>query len=282
MRRIEEDAVLQWVRRERTMQPKLGTLKLHARMREQGVFFRTGRDRLFKLLRDSDMPVERDPAQPRTTNSYHTLPMFTNRIAERPASAPNQVWLCDLTYIRTLEGFRYLFLISDQFSHKIVGHHLSAGMETKDALQALRKACESLPPGRRPCHHSDRGCQYCSHEYVDELHSRGLTASMTERNHCYENAQAERLNGIHKQEYGLGSTFPCAELARKSVDQAVCLYNTIRPHRSLGMDYPQKVHQRAAPRGRTTPLTDSTKQSALTRETTTLSQDWTSDRGNEP
>lgn len=223
-------------------------------MHEQGVPFVIGRDRLLNLLRDRDMLVRYDRVGKRTTNSYHTLPVFTNKVREQPARGPDEVWVCDLTYLRTLEGFCFLFLLSDQYSRKIVGYHLSRKMETADALEGLRKAAEDLPQDRRPTHHSDRGCQYCSHEYVQELSRLGLSVSMTEENHCYENAQAERLNGILKQEYGLGATLPSMKVAAQLVDQAVFLYNNLRPHRSLDLDYPVRVHRSgkilsAAPRG---------------------------------
>jgi transposase InsO family protein len=249
IQQVREDAVVSWVKRERRMQPKLGGLKLKARMK--GLPFELGRDRLFKVLRENDLLVKHEPSKPRTTNSYHCLPVFTNRIAAEPAKAPNEVWVSDLTYIDTMDGFRYLFLISDQYSRKIVGYHLSERMETSDAIQALEMAVEDLPTDKRPCHHSDRGCQYCSHEYIGKLAQKDLSVSMTEQNHCYENAQAERLNGILKQEYGLGQRLRSAAVAHSMVEQAVWLYNHYRPHRSLCLDYPSKVHEEkiAAPMG---------------------------------
>lgn len=248
-KKVEEEAVLAWVHRERAAQPRLGGLKLLHRMNEQQVPFALGRDRFFDLLRDNDLLVKPEPGTPRTTQWKDYLPVFPNIVADRPAEAPEEVWLCDLTYIATDEGFRYLFLISDQFSRKIVGHHLSDTMETRDALEALRKACRTLTPGKKPRHHSDRGCQYCSHKYIKELNRCGISVSMTEVNHCYENSQAERLNGILKQEYGLGRIIPTKEIAAKMVEHAIECFNTIRPHRSLAMDYPERVHRRAAPMG---------------------------------
>ncbi|MET3874108.1 transposase InsO family protein [Puniceicoccus vermicola] len=244
---METEAVVDWVNRERAVQPQLGGLKLHHRMKEQEVPFQLGRDRFFDLLREKDLLVKPEPSTPRTTQWKEYLPVFPNIVAERPAEAPEEVWLCDLTYIATDEGFQYLFLISDQFSRKIVGYHLSDTMETTDALEALRKACGSLTPGKKPRHHSDRGCQYCSHKYVNELHNRGISVSMTEVNHCYENSQAERLNGILKQEYGLGRKLPSKAMAAKMVEHAIECFNTIRPHRALEMNYPERVHRRPAP-----------------------------------
>lgn len=248
-REIEEHVVVDWVKKERRLQPKLGGLKLRSRIK--GLPYELGRDRLFKVLRKNDLLVTYEPSKPRTTNSYHTLPVFTNKIADNPAKASNEVWVSDLTYIDTMEGFRYLFLISDQYSRKIVGYHLSEKMESADAIKALEQAAEDLPPEKRPCHHSDRGCQYCSHEYIGKLREKGLSVSMTEYNHCYENAQAERLNGILKQEYGLGQKLRSARIAHELVEQAVWMYNNIRPHRSLQMRYPAQVHceNPAAPMG---------------------------------
>ena len=140
----------------------------------------------------------------------------------------------------------YLSLITDKYSRKIVGYHLGRTLETEDTLKALRMALAELPEGAKPIHHSDRGCQYCCHEYVSCLHEHGLGVSMTEVDHCAENAQAERMNGILKQEYFLSYEFRTVAQALKAVDEAVRLYNTRRPHRSLKMKTPAAVHALAA------------------------------------
>ncbi len=126
-------------------------------------------------------------------------------------------------------------MLTDRYSRKIVGHHVSSKMESADALQALEKAVRDLP--------SDRGCQYCSHEYIGVLRQHGLEVSMTEDNHCYENAHAERVNAILKREYGLGQVLPSLEAACQAVDQAVEIYNTRRPHWALNLGYPAKIHE---------------------------------------
>lgn len=242
-RDLQEEAVLAWTKEERQVQPKLGARKLLHRMKEQRCAFTPGRDRYLALLKRRDMLVSYEKSAPKTTNSYHRLPVFTNRLKAREVTAPNQAWVCDLTYLKTRTDFAYLFLLSDRYSRKIVGHYVSAKMESADALKALEKAVHDLPPAQRPIHHSDRGCQYCSHEYVGELKKQGLEVSMTEDKHCYENAHAERVNGILKREYALGQVLPSLEAARKAVDQAVELYNTRRPHWSLQLGYPAKVHE---------------------------------------
>ncbi len=130
------------------MQPKLGARKLLHRMKEQRCGFRLGRDRYLALLKKREMLVSYEKSAPKTTNSYHRLPVFTNRLKATEVSAPNQAWVCDLTYIKTHTDFAYLFLLTDRYSRKIVGHHVSLKMESADALQALEKAARDLPSDR--------------------------------------------------------------------------------------------------------------------------------------
>ena len=247
-RQVDEAMVLELVRRERRMQPRLGGRKLLHLLREDfseaGV--NLGRDRFFELLAESDMLVIPKPGAPRTTNSRHSLPVFANLLAGQVLSAPNEAWVSDLTYIRTDEGFLYAALITDAYSRKIVGAHIGDSLEAEGCLLALEQALATLPAGKYPIHHSDRGCQYCCHEYVERLQTRGLPISMTQVMHCYENAQAERVNGILKQEYELDRRFRTKGLARKAFEQAVWLYNHRRPHLRLNYRFPADVHQEAA------------------------------------
>jgi transposase InsO family protein len=161
-------------------------------------------------------------------------------------TGPNQAWASDITYVRTADGFLYLCLITDMWSRKTVGYHAGDTLEAEGAVKALDMALAQLPEGAHPVHHSDRGCQYCSHVYVGKLQARGLAVSMTEEMHCYENALAERLNGILKQEYGLGCEFRSKKQALAAIDQAVFLYNTARPHTALNYETPEKMHRKAA------------------------------------
>jgi transposase InsO family protein len=133
-------------------------------------------------------------------------------------------------------------LITDSYSRKIVGHEVSDNLESIGCVRALDMALSQLPSEKHPIHHSDRGIQYCSQIYTDRLKSRKLRISMTEENHCYENAQAERINGILKDEYYLGSKFPNKSMAKMACRQAVELYNSDRPHLSLRMLTPEAVH----------------------------------------
>jgi putative transposase len=245
-RQIDGELVVGLVQQERRLQPRLGTRKLYHRLKgklvQSGV--RLGRDRMFAVLRAKDLLLAPLPAQyPHTTQSYHNLPLFRNQVKETVLERPNQVWVSDLTYLRTLEGYLYLALITDKFSRKIVGYHVGDTLEAVGCVRALEHALLDLPAEARPIHHSDQGSQYCCHQYVQRLQERGLGISMTESNHCAENALAERMNGILKQEYGLGLEFGLKADARRAVDQGVRLYNTQRPHTALDYRTPAEVHQ---------------------------------------
>lgn len=245
-RQLDGQLVASLVQRERQLQPRLGTRKLHhllkPELEQAGV--RIGRDRLFEELRQRELLLRPVPAPyPHTTQSYHNLPVFGNLLKQTEAKGPNEVWVSDLTYLRTLEGYMFLALITDKYSRKVVGAHLGDSLEAIGCVRALEEALQELPAGAHPIHHSDQGSQYCCHQYVERLQERGLAISMTESNHCAENALAERMNGILKQEYGLGVEFPTKAAVRQAVEQAIWLYNTKRPHTALGYRVPQEVHQ---------------------------------------
>lgn len=245
---VDEQLVRDLVHAERAVQPRLGGVKLHRILGQElaAAGLAIGRDRFFEVLRNQGLLLKPLPSAPRTTNRNHSLPVFRNLVKDQELSGINQVWVSDITYIRTILGFAYLSLIMDMYSRKIVGYHLAQTLEAQDTLKALDKALLELADGAYPIHHSDRGSQYCSHEYVKRLKKHGLSISMTEENHCAENSMAERLNGILKQEYYLKHEFRTLAQASKGVDEAVYLYNTRRPHRSLQLRTPAQVHRAAA------------------------------------
>jgi putative transposase len=247
-RQIDEKMVIELVLQERRLQPRLGGRKLlhllQADFSEAGV--NIGRDRFFELLAECDLLVLPKLGMPRTTNSHQSLPVFANLLSGKTLNAPNEAWVSDFTYIRTDEGFLYAALITDAYSRKIVGAHIGDSLEAEGCLTALEQALRMLPAGKKPIHHSDRGCQYCCHEYVERLQARGLPISMTQVMHCYENAKAERVNGILKQEYELDRRFRTKLQARKAFEQAVWLYNHRRPHLRLNFRFPADVHETAA------------------------------------
>lgn len=242
---VDLKLILELVRAERKEQPRLGVRKIYyliqAELQEAGV--KMGRDRLFEELGKAGLLVERKPSEwPKTTNFNPNLPVFKNLIKRSKLTSRNQVWVADITYIRTREGFMYLGLITDKWSRKIVGFHLGETLETGSSLKALDMALKGLKSNEKPIHHSDRGSQYASHAYVNTVKKAGLKMSMTEKNHSAENALAERVNGILKQEYWLDGNFESKPEARKATAQGVRMYNNRRPHTALGFRTPEKVH----------------------------------------
>lgn len=241
---VEEALILELVRAERSRQPKLGGRKLRVLLEQElsrsGVLI--GRDRFFALLCRHDLLIPPPRPCARTTDSRHGFGVYPNLARDLAVEAPHQLWVSDLTYIRSDEGFMYLCLVMDAFSRAIVGWDCSDSLEMEGALRALSMALAQLPRQARAMHHSDRGVQYCCWAYVRKLKKAGVSISMTERNHCYENSQAERLNGTLKREYGLSARFESKRSVRVSVREAVALYNHHRPHAALGYRMPMSVH----------------------------------------
>jgi len=243
--RINEELICTLVRRERCLQPKLGTRKLLGMLRPElaDAGISIGRDRFFMLLKCHRLLIPKARARaPVTTDSRHRFREYRNLLKELELTAPHQAWVSDLTYVRTEQGFVYVSLVSDAYSRAIVGFDAADQSTADGPLRALDQAIRQLPTAACPVHHSDRGVQYCCNDYHDRLGERGLWISRTEDNHCYENAQAERLNGILKQEYGLGQTFGNKAQVRAALKQAVYLFNHRRPHTSLGYQIPAQVH----------------------------------------
>lgn len=202
-----------------------------------------GRDRFFEVLKSKGLLVPPLPRAPRTTRSRHGDPVYPNRAKSLQLSGSNQLWVSDITYIRTREDFVYLSLVTDAWSRKVLGAHTGLDLRTVHSIRSLKQAVGQVHPGADPMHHSDRGCQYCSRAYTKVLREKGIVISMTEKNHCAENALAERMNGILKQEYGLGGTFGDLRQAAKAVSQAVWAYNEERPHTELAKRTPAEVHR---------------------------------------
>ncbi len=244
---IEEERIIGWVQDIRSFHPKQGARKLYFNLTSK---FETndiklGRDRFIEVLRRHDYLVERRRRYARTTYSDPAFHRYLNQLKNLVLTAPNQAWVSDITYIATREGFLYLSLITDAYTREIVGYAVNNTLETTGCIKALQMALRSLTPGDHPIHHSDRGFQYSAHLYTDILKHHGLVISMTEKDHCAENALAERVNGILKTEYYLNYTFDTKELARVACHQAVRLYNTDRPHLSLNYQTPSAFRKSA-------------------------------------
>jgi transposase InsO family protein len=245
---VSEQVVLDLVLEIRRQMPRLGGKKLyHLLQADLEKIGKIGRDKFFSILRKHGLLVERKKSFTQTTDSYHRFHKYDNLLKNSEITAPNQCYVADITYIRTEGKFVYLFLLTDYFSRKIVGWSLSRSLSIEGGLEALQMALKAR--GNQDfalLHHSDRGVQYCSNDYVRLLRKYHSQISMTEENHCYENALAERVNGILKDEFYLGSTFKDFEQAHKSVRQAIKTYNELRPHWALGLKVPAEVHRQVA------------------------------------
>ncbi len=240
--------VIEQVKKQRIEQPRVGTRKLYKALRLsfEATHIKVGRDSLFDILRNHNMLVKRKKAYCKTTNSYHHFHKYNNLIKEVKITRPNQIWVSDITYIRTVKGYCYLALITDLYSRKIIGYDISDSLELTGCLRALKSALRRARPATELTHHSDRGVQYCSHQYVNELKKRKIKISMTEENHCYENAVAERVNGILKDEFYLDQCFFSTKLAKRATKNAIKIYNNKRLHLSLGYKTPNMVFENAA------------------------------------
>jgi len=201
---------------------------------------------LFKVLRKNNMLTLRKKYTCRTTNSYHRFYKYYNIMKDMKIMKPNQVWASDITYIRTLNGFCYLALITDMYSRKIVGYDLSDSLELKGCVRALNKAVYQVKNIKDLIHHSDRGIQYCSNVYKQILKRKNTNISMTEENHCYENALAERVNGILKDEFYLDQTFINTAHAKRAAKNAIKLYNEIKLYLFSDFKTPNMVYKLSA------------------------------------
>jgi transposase InsO family protein len=236
------------VHKRRRSLPREGVRKLKISLDDEftKANLKIGRDTLFNVLRQHNMLTLRKKYSARTTNSYHRFYKYNNIIKDIEITAPNQVWVSDITYIRTVKGFCYLALITDMHSRKIVGYDLSDSLELGGCVRALHKALYQTKDIKQLIHHSDRGIQYCSNVYTQILKRNNIDISMTEENHCYENAMAERVNGILKDEFYLDQVFTDVAHAKRVAKNAIKLYNEIRLHLSLNYRTPNMVYKLSA------------------------------------
>jgi len=247
-RKLFEQELLHIVQKRRKSLPREGVRKLMKSLNQdfEKQQLKVGRDTLFKVLREYNMLTLRKKYSARTTNSYHRFYKYNNIIKDIGVNRSNQVWVSDITYIRTVKGFCYLALITDMYSRKIVGYDLSGSLELNGCVRALNKALYQAKSIKELIHHSDRGIQYCSNIYTQILKRKNIGISMTEENHCYENALAERVNGILKDEFYLDQTFINVAHAKRATKNAIKLYNQIRLHLSLDYKTPNSVYKNVA------------------------------------
>jgi len=242
-----EDLLIRQVLLQRHVQHRLGTRKLHELLKPfmQAHGFYLGRDVLFGLLRANNLLIRKYRTNPRTTFSNHMLKKYADLAKGLVVNRPNALWVSDITYIRLFNSqFAYLSLITDAYSRKIVGFHLSANLSADSALEALRMALrDNVIAKDSLIHHSDRGTQYCSHAYTGLLAGRHIGISMTQGGDPRDNAIAERVNGILKQEL-LEEAYPNIRSANQAVEKAIGIYNSQRLHTSIDMLTPEQAHQR--------------------------------------
>lgn len=208
-----------------------------------------GRDRLFDLLREHRLLVPTKRAYHKTTQSHHRFRKHPNLLkpGERQVipSRPEQVWVADITYLPVRQGEAYLSLVTDAYSRKIVGHCVHDNLKTESVIAAYQQALKQRQCRDALIHHSDRGIQYCSAQY-QAVHARhGVHCSMTDGYDCYQNALAERVNGILKNEFLIRKPRDLEE-AKAMVAESIRIYNERRPHLSLQYKTPDEVHRALA------------------------------------
>lgn len=243
---LQQELVLSWVKQIRTFLPRLGCVKLLHILEQnfQDHHIKMGRDAFSSLLKEHNMLIQSKRRYVVTTNSYHHFKKWSDLVNRTQAGKPEQIWVSDITYLRITTGFIYLFLITDAYSHKIVGYHLSQTMKASGCVSALNKAISLRSyPDRSLIHHSDRGIQYCCDAYVSLLKRHRIQISMTQSGSPYDNAIAERINGILKSEFGLNSVFQSYTTAVATTCRAIARYNCLRPHLSCQLVSPQLKHE---------------------------------------
>ncbi len=225
---------------------KLGTRKLlpliNEQLEKQGQ--RIGRDQLFNIMDRYELKVrQRKRRKPTTTDNTHGFRRYPNLVKNLDIEQSERVWVSDITYVKVADRFMYLSLITDAYSRKIMGYRLHKDLSVEGSIKALLMAIGNRQyPKRKLIHHSDQGIQYCSHAYVNMLKTQGIFISMASKGSPHENAQSERMNGILKQEYGLGRVIDSEDKARHLIDAAVTSYNDKRPHQCLQGHTPAQIH----------------------------------------
>ena len=241
---LQEEVVLSLVSEVRSKLPRVGTRKLYHMIKSEmdENELKIGRDRLFDILRSNGMLVKVRRNKAKTTFSYRWFNRFDNLTEGIRLSGSNQLWVSDITYVRVGSKFLYLSLITDAYSRRIVGYHLSRSLDRSGCIAALRMVLSTTTSTEGLIHHSDRGVQYCSGEYTALLEQHGIRISMTQNSQPLDNPKAERINGIIKGEFLDNYNLRGLDDAREGVRKAVALYNSLRPHESLRLATPNQVH----------------------------------------
>lgn len=242
---LKAEILIQMVLKQRKLMPKVGGRKLLNIIQPKlSSELHLGRDAFFDFLRDHSLLVRKRRYRPKTTFSSHWLRKYPNLVKDFVPTKAHQLWVSDITYIETSEGFGYLTLITDAYSRKIIGWALGDTLEAKHTVRALQMALKQLPKGvKNVYHHSDRGVQYCCEEYIKILKKNHFQISMTENGDPLENAIAERVNGILKCEWINQVKFKTIDETEKQISRIIRTYNYNRPHSSVNMLTPSKAHK---------------------------------------
>lgn len=236
--------VVELVEQVRMRMPRVGTRKLYHLLYDDLKGLGVGRDRLFAIIKANHLQIVPKRQYHITTDSHHRFRKHKNLIDGLTPSRPEQVWVSDITYIGNRENPMYLSLVTDAYSKKIVGSDVSNSLNASGAINALNQAIKSrMYPNTPLIHHSDRGLQYCCDEYQSQLKGHQINCSMTESYDPYQNAVAERINGILKHEFILGITTADLQLMKKLIKQSINIYNHERPHLSCQMKTPVEMHK---------------------------------------
>ena len=236
--------VVDLVREKRIRMPRLGTRKLYFLLEDQLKELKVGRDKLFRILKANHLLIVPKKSYHITTDSHHRFRKHKNKVCNVKIYGPEQVWVSDITYVGKRTNPSYLALITDAYSKKIVGFNVSNSLSVDGSLDALDMALKSRKHQDQPLiHHSDRGLQYCSNDYQELLSKNGIKTSMTEKYDPYENAVAERVNGILKQEFDIAKYDLNIKAKLILIKQAILIYNNERPHLSNYMLTPSQMHK---------------------------------------
>jgi len=236
--------VVRLVEQVRMRMPRVGTRKLYHLLYDDLKYLGVGKDRLFAIVKANHLQIVPKRQYHITTDSHHRFRKHKNLIDGLTPTRPEQVWVSDITYIGNREHPMYLSLVTDAYSKKIVGYDVSNSLHATGAINALKNALKSrIYPEKHLIHHSDRGLQYCCDNYQLLLQDHQISCSMTESYDPYQNAVAERVNGILKHEFILGITTNDLELMKKLIKESVNIYNHERPHLSCRMKTPAQMHK---------------------------------------
>jgi transposase InsO family protein len=243
---LQDEIILHYVKQIRVILPRLGTRKLHIkiapRLAEHNITM--GRDYLFELLAQYGLLIRQRKRKVITTNSRHWMRKYANQLRNIIISRPEQVWVSDITFIRLNNQWGYLSLITDAYSRKIMGYCFRTDMSAQGCVEALQMGLSNRQyPDEPLIHHSDRGSQYCSNQYVELLVKNNIAISMTENGDPYENALAERMNGIIKNEFNLYESNSGFDNTYEKIRAGIKAYNEERPHSSCDMMTPLQAHQ---------------------------------------